>query len=163
MIGRDKSNFNLIFSSDIRDVANVDDELVYPIIKFMSRPIKNIEVSVECGQKLGFVDKKIIKYLLWKKLEFPRSEYMVPADMQKEDKYSTIRKYFKDYYKWSEYELNLNWNIILNLMSNKDFKIWMHNVFGLEKSEAKLVGFKHNMVVKKEEDSPRNKSLFDFS
>jgi hypothetical protein len=140
MVDRQKSDIDKLFSRKVSDISTISDESLFMINKYMSRWFKNIDTCLKVSQMFYYVDKQVLKFYMASKMEYPKVDFIVPSDMIRDDKYSQIKKYFQDYYKWSNRELLQNWSVISIQFKNKKFTDWMFLTFGLEKKELQLLG-----------------------
>lgn len=140
MVGRQKSDIDKLFSRNISDIYSISDDSLFMINKYMSRWFRNLDTCISVSQMFYYIDKNVLKFYMASKFEYPKVDFVVPADMIKEDKYSQIKKYFQEYYGWSSRELLQNWSVISLQFKNKKFIDWMFLTFGLEKKELQLLG-----------------------
>jgi len=140
MVERNKSDIDKLFSGNVVNISSISDDSLFMINKYMSRWFRNLDICIKVSQMFYYVDKNVLKFYMASKMEYPKVDFIVPADMIREDKYSQIKKYFQEYYGWSNRELLQNWSVISLQFKNKKFTDWMFVTFGLERKELQLLG-----------------------
>ncbi len=141
----------------------IDDNKLFPLLRWCSGSQTDLEWCSMVNRYLFFVDKEIIKGLLYIGLKDKNVFMKYPKGTKlKEDRIFELKKELvKKYYFWSEQEFARN-------ISNLEYINWLEvaNALGCETKEYKLLGIKEPKVeIKKkpkEVIQKPTKSLLDF-
>jgi hypothetical protein len=146
-------------------LSNVDNDKIFPLLRWVSGSQIDLEWCNVVNRYMFFVDKEIIKGLLYLGIRDKNIYIKYPKSLKvKEDKVFELKKELaKKYYRWSEQEFQRN-------LSNLSYIDWNEvlRALGCETKEYKILGIKEPKVTiakpKKEiiaaKKSP--KTLLDF-
>lgn len=142
------------------NIDQVDNNKLFPLLRWSSGSVKDLSWCNIVNKYMFFVDKEIIKGLLYIGLQDNNPYIKYPkATKEKVDKVFELKKTLaKKYYSWSEQEFNRNISMV-------DFIDWneVALALGCDKKERKLLGLKEIKVTKKPLACKKSsKTLFDF-
>jgi hypothetical protein len=143
-------------------IKDVNSTMLFPLLRWCSSSVIDVLWCQEVNKNLFFVDKDIIKGLLYIGLRDKNTYIKYPKPTkEKDDKIFELKKTLaKKYYSWSEQEFNRN-------ISNLPYINWQEVLMalGCEPKEYKLLGLKFDnpkFVAKQKICKKPAKTLMDF-
>ena len=141
-------------------LSKVDNNKLFPLLRWNSGSVKDLPWCNIVNKYMFFVDREIIKGLLYIGLRDKNPYIKYPKSVkEKDDKVFELKKTLaKKYYSWSEQEFNRN-------ISNLPYIDWLEVLIALgsEPKEYKMLGLKFDKpkVIVKPSKKPA-KTLMDF-
>lgn len=144
-------------------IKDVDPKLIYPLVRWTSGSVKDIEWCNIVNQYLFSCDRKIVTDLLYLgiKDKNPYVKYPKSTKIADTKEFELKRNLAKRFYFWSEQELQRN-------LSNLEYIDWeeVAMALGCDKKERKLLGLQEiklkKQVVTQEKVAKPKRTLFDF-
>ena len=143
------------------NLAAVNNSLLMPLVRWCSGSVRDLEWCAEVDRYTFFIDKNVLKTLLFIGLRDTNTyvKYPKAVKLEKSDKLTELKKaIIQKYYGWSDQEYSRN----IAVLDYADWEV-MATAIGCDRKERKLLGIK-DVVVKEPVviAKKKSKTLFDF-
>lgn len=142
------------------DLKRIPNNLVVPLIRWMSFNKDNLDICSLLNRYFMYVDADVIKYLLFYKVNID-NPYIKYIKHNKSSSLEFLKSYLKSYFSWSEREYMCYENIISEELKKDNVKLLLNSVFGFSQEECKKLGVSYKVEIKKRKDTG-SQSLFNF-
>ena len=143
-----------------RSVEGINENLLFPLMRWMSGYEKNIPICREINRNFFYVDKKILLGLL--ALTNYSKQYIKYPKAKKFDnkKFDLVANHIKNYYKLSSREIIEHRKIIEKFISSQKWLTSFSNLMGLDNKDRKLLKVDILKFDKKKMKVSKQKKLF---
>lgn len=145
------------------DLANVDNNMLFPLINKFSGAEANLGPIAELTTKFFWMDRDIFKGLFYINLrnKMPYIKTPKPVKFDKE-KFDLIVSYLKKHYNYGTRDIESLKKVIEKSLEDLNYLEKFATDFGLDNKERKLLGLQQLKTDVKPMKESKEKSLFDW-